>query len=52
MVDGGEYQLAVLLSPLPTSVIKEVADAPDRMPRKATYFQPKLPSGLVVYRLR
>ena len=50
-VDGGDYQLALLLSPMRTSVIKDIADASDRMPRKATYFHPKLPSGLVFYRL-
>jgi uncharacterized protein (DUF1015 family) len=32
-------------------VIKAIADAGDRMPRKATYFYPKLPSGLVFNRL-
>jgi len=50
-VNGGEYQIALLLSPMRTSVIKDIADASDRMPRKATYFHPKLPSGLVLYRL-
>jgi uncharacterized protein (DUF1015 family) len=28
-----------------------VADADDRMPRKSTYFYPKAPAGLVLYRL-
>jgi uncharacterized protein (DUF1015 family) len=32
-------------------VIKAVADAGDRMPRKSTYFYPKLPSGLILNRL-
>jgi uncharacterized protein (DUF1015 family) len=50
-VSGGDYQLALLHSPMRTSVIKDIADATDRMPRKATYFHPKLPSGLVFYRL-
>ncbi len=50
-VSGGDYQIALLLSPMRTSVIKDIADASDRMPRKATYFHPKLPSGLVFYRL-
>jgi len=51
-VSEGDYQIALLLSPIQTSVIKHVADASDRMPRKATYFYPKLPSGLVLYRLK
>jgi len=46
-----EYQLAFLLSPVKAEVIKAVADAGDRMPRKSTYFHPKAPAGLVFYRL-
>jgi uncharacterized protein (DUF1015 family) len=32
-------------------VIKAIADAGDRMPRKSTYFYPKAPAGLVFHRL-
>jgi uncharacterized protein (DUF1015 family) len=46
-----EYQLAFLLSPIRVEVIKAIADASDRMPRKSTYFYPKLPAGLIFYRL-
>lgn len=47
----GKYQLAFLLhSPRP-EMVKAVADAQDRMPRKSTYFYPKLPAGLVINRL-
>ncbi|MEE8420885.1 MAG: DUF1015 domain-containing protein [Dehalococcoidales bacterium] len=46
-----EYQLALLLSPVRAEVIQAVADAGDRMPRKSTYFYPKLPSGLILHRL-
>ena len=46
-----EYQLAFLLSPVKIEVVKAIADAGDRMPRKSTYFYPKLPAGLVFYRL-
>ena len=46
-----EYQLAFLLRPVKPEVIKAVADADDRMPRKSTYFYPKAPAGLVFYRL-
>jgi len=42
-----EYQLAFLLSPIKAEVIKAIADADDRMPRKSTYFYPKAPTGLV-----
>ena len=46
-----EYQLAFLLSPVRADVIKSIADASDRMPRKSTYFYPKAPAGLVFHRL-
>jgi uncharacterized protein (DUF1015 family) len=51
LVEEGEYQLALLLSPMPVTTIKAIADANDRMPRKSTYFYPKLPTGLVLNRL-
>jgi len=47
----GEYQLAFLLSPVKAEVVKAIADAGDRMPRKSTYFYPKAPAGLVFHRL-
>jgi len=46
-----EYQLAFLLSPPRVEVIKAIADAGDRMPRKSTYFYPKAPAGLVFNRI-
>ncbi len=48
---GQEYQLAVLLSPVKVEVIKAIADVGDKMPRKSTYFFPKLPAGLIFNRL-
>ncbi len=48
---SGEYQMAFLISPIKVDVIKRIADVGDRMPRKSTYFYPKLPSGLVFYRM-
>ncbi|MBN1176315.1 MAG: DUF1015 domain-containing protein [Dehalococcoidales bacterium] len=45
-----EYQLAVIVSPVKPEVIKAIADSGDRMPRKSTYFYPKTPAGLVLYR--
>jgi uncharacterized protein (DUF1015 family) len=47
-VERGEYQLAFLLSPFPVTTIKSISDAGDRMPKKSTYFYPKLPTGLVI----
>ncbi len=46
-----EYQLAFLLSPVKAEMVKAIADAGDRMPRKSTYFYPKVPAGLVFHRL-
>ena len=45
-----EFQLAILLNPVEAGAIKGIADVGDRMPRKSTYFYPKLPAGLVFYR--
>lgn len=46
-----EYQLAFLLSPVRAEAVKAIADAGDKMSRKATYFFPKAPAGLVLHRL-
>jgi len=51
MVQNGKYQMVFLIGPVKAEVIKTIADAGDRMPRKSTYFYPKLPSGLVFYRM-
>lgn len=50
-VKNQEHQLAFIISPIPSRRIKEISDVGDRMPRKSTYFYPKLPSGLVINRL-
>lgn len=51
MVDAGTAQLAFFLLPTPVSAMLDIADAHDRMPRKSTYFIPKLPTGVVLRRL-
>ncbi len=50
MVQDQEYQLAFIVSPVKPDVMKAIADSGDRMPKKSTYFYPKLPAGLVFYR--
>jgi uncharacterized protein (DUF1015 family) len=45
---NGECQLAIITNMVKGQTIKDIADAKDRMPRKSTYFYPKLPSGLIV----
>jgi uncharacterized protein (DUF1015 family) len=49
-VMDGEYQLGIIVNPVKPAVIKTIADSGDRMPRKSTYFYPKVPAGLVSYR--
>lgn len=51
LVKSRQYQLAVILCTVKPETIITVADAGERMPRKSTYFHPKLPSGLVMNRL-
>jgi uncharacterized protein (DUF1015 family) len=52
MVSSGTFQIAFLLNNLPVTMIKSLADVGERMPRKSTYFFPKLPTGLVISRLQ
>lgn len=47
-VKGREYQMALLLNATPVRQICEVARADELMPQKATYFYPKLITGLVI----
>ena len=49
-VDEQEYQLALIVKPVKPGDIKAIADSGDRMPRKSTYFSPKIPAGLVLYK--
>ncbi|GIW11651.1 MAG: phosphatase [Dehalococcoidia bacterium] len=47
-VRAGTLQLAAFVSPPEARVIRQVAQAGDRMPHKSTYFYPKLRTGLVI----
>ena len=47
-VTEGDYQLAFITSLPKVEVVKTIADAGDKMPRKSTYFYPKVPAGLVI----
>ena len=47
-VENGDYQLAFLVNPPQPKTIKAIVDAGDRMPRKSTYFYPKIPTGLII----
>ncbi|MES2153583.1 MAG: DUF1015 domain-containing protein [bacterium] len=47
-IEAGLCQYAVLLPPEPVDAVLDVAEAGQLMPQKATYFVPKLRSGLVL----
>lgn len=50
-VDSGEMQLALALYPVSMKQIMDIADSGNIMPPKATWFEPKLRSGLVIHKL-
>ncbi len=50
-VDNGEMKMALALYPVSMQEIMTIADSGAIMPPKATWFEPKLRSGLVVHKL-
>ena len=50
-VDSGEMRAALALFPVSMQQIMNIADSGNIMPPKATWFEPKLRSGLVVHKL-
>lgn len=50
-VDNGEMRMALALHPVTMQQIIAIADAGRIMPPKATWFEPKLRSGLVIHKL-
>ncbi|MCD5390927.1 DUF1015 domain-containing protein [candidate division NPL-UPA2 bacterium] len=51
LVKEGKYQLAFFLNPTKVNQVKAIARAGERMPGKATYFYPKLLTGLVMRKI-
>ena len=49
--DSGEMRMALALYPVSMQQIMDIADSGEIMPPKATWFEPKLRSGLVVHKL-
>jgi uncharacterized protein (DUF1015 family) len=49
-VDSGKKQVAFFMNPVKIKELKAVTDAGERMPQKATYFYPKVFSGLTIYK--
>lgn len=50
-VDSGEMRAALALYPVSMKQIMDIADSGNIMPPKATWFEPKLRSGLVIHKL-
>lgn len=50
-VDNGEMKFALALYPVTMEQIMTIADSGKIMPPKATWFEPKLRSGLVIHKL-
>ena len=50
-VDSGEMKMALALYPVTMRQIMDIADSGKIMPPKATWFEPKLRSGLIIHKL-
>lgn len=50
-VDSGEMKMALALYPVTMRQIINIADSGNIMPPKATWFEPKLRSGLIIHKL-
>ena len=48
-VASGDWDVAFLVNPTPADQVISVAASGDRMPRKSTFFFPKLATGVVMY---
>ena len=51
-IDNGEMRMALALYPVSMQQIMDIADSGKIMPPKATWFEPKLRSGLVIHKLQ
>ena len=50
-VADGSLQMAFLLKPFPMDAFEEIVSQGQRLPRKSTFFYPKLPTGMVINRI-
>jgi len=50
-VTSGQYDMAFIIKPTPIASVRRIADAGQIMPRKSTYFAPKVITGLVMHAL-
>tara|TARA_B100000749_G_scaffold262753_1_gene235854 strand:- start:40 stop:606 length:567 start_codon:yes stop_codon:yes gene_type:complete len=45
---NGQYQVAFFLRPLNMNLFQQIVGRGERLPRKSTFFYPKLPTGLTI----
>jgi uncharacterized protein (DUF1015 family) len=50
-VTSGYYDMAFIIKATPIAAVQQIADAGQVMPRKSTYFAPKVITGLVIHAL-
>ncbi len=50
-VDTGKFKIAFALYPVEVEQLKRIADTGNKMPPKSTYIEPKLRSGLLIYKI-
>ena len=50
-VASGALQMAFLMKPFPMDAFEDIVGQGQRLPRKSTFFYPKLPTGLVINRI-
>jgi len=48
MVETGDFDAVMFLDAVPVEKVLDAAESGKRLPKKATYFHPKLPAGLVM----
>ena len=48
---NGSLQMVFLMKPFPMDAFEEIVGQGQRLPRKSTFFYPKLPTGLVINRI-
>ena len=49
-VMAGKYQIGFILNPTNFEDVINISNKSETMPRKSTYFYPKVPSGIVLYK--
>ncbi len=51
IIDSKEFDIAFMIKPITINEIKDVADQDKYMPAKSTYIEPKIRSGITIYKI-